>query len=59
MCDPTYNKATETCEMVVAMLSEVGINATIETVDVATFNSSMGGRTYPGERVPWAMFTIG
>ena len=59
MCDPTYNKATETCEMVVAMLSEVGINATIETVDVATFNSSMGGRTYPGERFPWAMFIMG
>ena len=59
MCDPTYNKATETCEMVVAMLAEVGIKATIETVDVATFTAAMGNRTYPGENFPWAMFIMG
>ena len=59
MCDPTYNKATETCEMGVAMLAEVGIKATIETVDVATFTAAMGNRTYPGENFPWAMFIMG
>ena len=59
MLYPNYNKSTETCEMMVAMLAEVGIRATIEVVDNATFNSSMGGRTYPGENFPWAMFFMG
>ena len=59
MLQPGYNKSTETCEMVVAMLAEVGINATIETVDMATFSGAMGNRTYPGENFPWAMFIMG
>ena len=59
MLQPGYNKSTETCEMVVAMLAEVGINATIETVDMATFSGAMGNRTYPGENFPWAMFFMG
>ena len=59
MVYPNYNKATETCEMIVAMLAEVGINATIEVVDNATFNAAMGNRTYPGENFPWAMFFMG
>ena len=59
MLEPGYNKSTETCEMVVAMLAEVGINATIETVDMATFSGAMGNRTYPGENFPWAMFIMG
>lgn len=54
-----YNKSTETCEMVVAMLDEVGIKATIEVVDNATFNASMGNRKYPGDNFPWAMFFMG
>ncbi len=54
-----YNKSTETCEMVVAMLDEVGIKATIEVVDNATFNGSMGNRKYPGDNFPWAMFFMG
>ena len=59
MLEPGYNKSTETCEMIVAMLAEVGINATIETVDMATFSGAMGNRTYPGENFPWAMFFMG
>ena len=59
MLYPNYNKSTETCEMIVAMLSEVGINATIETVDNATFKAVQGNRTYPGEDFPWAMFFMG
>lgn len=54
-----YNKSLETCEMIVSDLAEVGITATIETVDNATFNSSMGNRTYPGEDFPWGMFFMG
>ncbi len=54
-----YNKSTETCEMIVAMLKEVGINATIEVVDNASFNASMGNRKYPGDNFPWAMFFMG
>lgn len=54
-----YNKSLETCEMIVADLAEVGITATIEPVDNATFNSSMGNRTYPGENFPWGMFFMG
>ncbi len=59
MLYPNYNKSTETCEMIVAMLAEVGIRATIEVVDNAGFNASMGSRTYPGENFPWAMFFMG
>lgn len=54
-----YNKSLETCEMIVSDLAEVGITATIETVDNATFNSSMGSRSYPGENFPWGMFFMG
>ena len=54
-----YNKSLETCEMIVSDLAEVGITATIETVDNATFNSSMGNRTQPGEDFPWGMFFMG
>ena len=53
----TYNKSLETCEMIVADLAEVGITATIETVDNATFNGAMGSRSYPGEDFPWGMVT--
>lgn len=56
---PTYNKSLETCEMIVADLAEVGITATIETVDNATFNGAMGNRSYPGEDFPWGMFFMG
>ena len=59
MLYPNYNKSTETCEMIVAMLAEVGINAKIETVDNATFKAVQGNRTYPGEDFPWAMFFMG
>ena len=55
----TYNKSLETCEMVVSDLAKVGITATIETVDNATFSGSMGNRSYPGEDFPWGMFYMG
>lgn len=54
-----YNKSLETCEMIVSDLAKVGITATIETVDNATLNSSMGNRSYPGEDFPWGMFFMG
>lgn len=54
-----YNKSLETCEMIVSDLAKVGITATIETVDNATMNSSMGNRSYPGEDFPWGMFFMG
>ena len=54
-----YNKSLETCEMIVSDLAKVGITATIETVDNATFNSAMGNRSYPGEDFPWGMFFMG
>ncbi len=56
---PNYNKSTETCEMIVSMLADVGINATIEVVDNATFKACRGNRSYPGEDFPWAMFFMG
>ena len=59
MVEPSYNRSTETCEMIVAMLEEVGIHATIEVVDNATFKGSRGNRSYPGEDFPWAMFFMG
>ena len=55
----TYNKSLETCEMVVSDLAKVGITATIETVDNATFSGSMGNRSYPGDDFPWGMFYMG
>ena len=55
----TYNKSLETCEMVVSDLAKVGITATIETVDNATFSGSMGNRSYPGDDFPWGMFFMG
>lgn len=54
-----YNKSLETCEMIVSDLAEVGITATIETVDSATFSASMGNRSTPGEDFPWGMFFMG
>lgn len=54
-----YNKSLEACEMIVSDLAKVGITATIETVDNATFNSSMGSRSKPGENFPWGMFFMG
>lgn len=54
-----YNKSLETCEMIVSDLAEVGITATIETVDNATFNAAMGNRSTPGEDFPWGMFFMG
>ena len=59
MLYPNYNKSTETCEMIVSMLADVGINATIEVVDNATFKAVQGNRSYPGEDFPWAMFFMG
>ena len=55
----TYNKSLETCEMVVSDLAKVGITATIETVDNATFSACRGSRSYPGEDFPWGMFFMG
>ena len=55
----TYNKSLETCEMIVSDLAKVGITATIETVDNATFSGSMGNRSYPGDDFPWGMFYMG
>lgn len=54
-----YNKSLEACEMIVSDLAEVGIKASIETVDNATFSGSMGGRSTPGENFPWGMFFMG
>ncbi len=54
-----YNKSLETCEMIVSDLAKVGITATIETVDNATFNSAMGNRSQPGENFPWGLFFMG
>ncbi len=54
-----YNKSLETCEMIVADLAEVGITATIEPVDNATFSASMGGRAFPGDNFEWGMFFMG
>lgn len=54
-----YSKSLEACEMIVSQLAEVGITATIETVDGAQFHAAMGGRTYPGENFPWGMFFMG
>ena len=54
-----YNKSLETCEMIVADLAKVGINASIEVIDNATFNSLMGGRSYPGENFKAGMFFMG
>ena len=54
-----YNKSLETCEMIVSDLAKVGITATIETVDHATFSGSMGNRSYPGDDFPWGMFYMG
>ena len=54
-----YNKSLETCEMIVSDLAKVGITATIETVDNATFSGSMGNRSYPGDDFPWGMFYMG
>ncbi len=45
--------------MIVSMLADVGINATIEVVDNATFKAVQGNRSYPGEDFPWAMFFMG
>ena len=59
MLYPNYSKSTETCEMIVSMLADVGINATIEVVDNATFKAVQGNRSYPGEDFPWAMFFMG
>lgn len=59
MVNTGYNKSLETCEMIVSDLAKVGITATIETVDNATFNSAMGNRSYPGEDFPWGMFFMG
>lgn len=55
----TYSKALESAEMIVADLAEVGIKATIEVVDYATFKASRANRTYPGEDFPWGMFIMG
>lgn len=54
-----YSKSLEACEMIVSDLAEVGIKATIETVDNATFSGSMGNRSYPGDNFPWGMFFMG
>lgn len=55
----TYNKALASAEMVVSDLAKVGIKATIDVVDQATFKASRANRTYPGEDFPWGMFIMG
>ena len=57
--DSGYNKSLEACEMIVAMLAEVGIRAEIDTVDSATFRGSMGNRSFPGDNFKWALFYMG
>lgn len=54
-----YAKALASAEMIVSQLAEVGITATIEVVDNAGFNGSMGNRKVPGENFPWGMFIMG
>ena len=57
MTTATYTKGVEMAEAIKAQLAEVGINASIETVDSATFNSSLNGLT-PDE-FKWDMFIMG
>lgn len=52
-----YNKGVELAEAIADQLSDVGINATIETVDAATFNSTLNGIT--PEEMSWDMFIMG
>jgi len=59
MCYPNYNQMLPATEMIVSMLKDVGITATIDVVDNAIFNSSMGNRSFPGDNFPWAMFSMG
>lgn len=59
MLYPGYSKSLEACEMIVAQLAQVGIKASIETVDSAQFHAAMGNRSYPGENFPWGMFFMG
>lgn len=54
-----YNKAFESAEMIVSDLAEIGIIATIEVVDKATFEASMTNKTYLGQNFPWGMFAMG
>lgn len=57
MTTETYTKGVEMAEAIKQMLAEVGINASIETVDSATFNASLNGLT-PDE-FKWDMFIMG
>lgn len=52
-----YNKGVELAEAIKDQLSEVGINATIETVDDATFNASLNGLA--PDQFNWDMFIMG
>ena len=57
MTTATYTKGVEMAEAIKAQLAEVGINASIETVDSATFNATLNGIT-PDE-MSWDMFIMG
>lgn len=57
MTTATYTKGVEMAEAIKSQLAEVGINASIETVDAATFNSSLNGLA-PDE-FKWDMFIMG
>lgn len=55
---PSYDKATESAELIVQYLKEVGINATIDIVEKAVFNGAFTA-TKKGENFPWGMFIMG
>lgn len=57
MTTGSYNKAVESAEVIKQQLEAVGITATIETVDSATFQASLNGIT--PEELPWDMFIMG
>ena len=59
MVSTSYSKSLEATEMIVSDLAEIGIRATIEPVDGATFTSYMGNRSYPGENFPFGMLFMG
>ena len=61
MSTSAYNKGVEMGEMIVQQLGEVGINAELEVVEPAVFNSAWGGFTPEefNEKFGWDMFLMG
>ena len=57
MTTAVYTKGVEMAEAVKQQLAEVGVNATIETVDSATFSAAFNGIT--PEEMSWDMFIMG